>query len=104
MAVRAALVVAWLALAWWAQGSSLRWVFAYAGAIVACVHLFGTVAGFAVQRMQGGWDLSGLAAGVVVGLLFGIFAGRMGVHSQEVYWAAQIVAAAFLIWLPLMWS
>ena len=103
MLIRAALAVVWLALAWWAQGSGWRPFFAYTGAVVACVHLFGTVVGFAVQRMQGGWDFSGLIAGVVIGLICGILAGRMGVHSPAVYWAAQIVGAAFIIRLPLFW-
>jgi hypothetical protein len=102
MLVRLAVSLVWLALAYWAQNSGARALFAYAGAIVACVHVFGAVVGFAVHRAQGGWDFSGLAAGVAIGIVCGIFAGRLGVHSAAMYWASQIVAAAFLIYLPLI--
>jgi hypothetical protein len=102
MPVRAAAAVVWIALAWWAQHSSVRPLFAYTGAIVACVHLLGAIVGFAVQRVQGGWDFSGLAVGALIGIVCGIFAGRLAAHSAPIYWAAQTIAAAFVVYLPLV--
>jgi hypothetical protein len=102
MPLRVIAALVWIALAFWGQRSSVRPIFAYVGAIVACIHIFGAAIGFAVKRVQGGYDFSGLVAGVVIGLIVGVFIGKLAAGSQPVYWAVQIIAAGFVAYLPLV--
>ena len=99
--LRIVVAVVWLGLALWAQQSTARRVFAYAGAIVACVHVFALVLGLAVRRFQGGYDFSGFAAGIVVGIIMGVFVGKLAGQSTGLYWLSQIIAAGFLVYRPL---
>ena len=102
-----AIGAAWLLLAvvFRNPGGGRRF-FAYAGAIVALMH---------VLSMAGGWlnhalrrptsevtvDLVGVFAGILAGIVLGALLGGTVYRNHFLYWIMQVVAAGFLAFYPL---
>ena len=90
-----------------ARSPTLRRMFAYAGSVIALVHICALTLGLLDQRWNrrpveagvpiGGF-LIGIAVGVVLGLVLGVFVSR----TPALYWIVQLTAVAFLIFLPLV--
>lgn len=106
--VKYGIAVLWLVLALALQKApAVRRFFAYAGPIVAFAHAGALGAGLFSQRyfekrsVEGGVSMLGFLIGLAVGIVLGALAGAAVFRNAALYWAAQIAAAAFIIFLPL---
>ena len=83
-----------------------RRVFAYAGSVVAMVHLCALVCGRLYQAIQQpsatpGVSTAGFLAGIAMGVIAGTLIGGPASRNPLTYWAMQATAAGFLMFLPL---
>ena len=108
MILKIIVAVIWLIAAFLLRGNPVgRKVFAYLGSIVALVHLCALAGGMLLKwyigrtSVEGGVNMAGFLAGVVVGVILGLFAGSFVSRNEVVFWLIQIVAVAFLMFLPL---
>jgi hypothetical protein len=102
-----ALGIAWLGLAHGLASSSVgRRIFAYAAAIVVCMHVGATV-GVLLQNIfwppSGSFSLRGYLIGVALGILLGVGVARYAVRLDPVYWVVQVLAVAFVLLFPMIW-
>jgi predicted MFS family arabinose efflux permease len=101
--VRYLVAAVWIALAVLLRN---RRFFAYAGSIVAMVHLGGLGIGKLAQTVQRstsepGPSIAGFVAGIALGVIAGAFLGGPAYRNSAVYWVVQAIAAGFLLFLPL---
>ena len=102
--MRYAVGAAWLALAVLLRN---RRGFAYAGCILAMVHVLALACGRLYQAMERPSSEPGVsAAGMLIGIALGVAAGvaiaPTAARVPALYWVMQAAAVAFLIWLPLV--
>jgi hypothetical protein len=103
--------ISWLVLALiFQRGPGMRRFFAYAGPMVALAHAGALGIGllyaqlFDKRSVEGGVSLVGFLIGIVIGLIAGALLGGTVLRNTALYWIAQIVAAGFLVFLPLFRS
>jgi len=84
----------------------VRRFLAYSGSVLAFVHICALVFGkidthYNRRPVEGGVPLGGFIVGIAVGIILGVVAGGAVSRNPVLYWAVQVVAAAFLMFLPL---
>ncbi len=99
---------AWIALNLLFRNSpGTRRFFAFAGSILALVHICALVFGMIETRyyrrpVESGVPLGGFLIGILAGILLGVLTGSAISRNYVLYWAVQVVVAGFLIFLPLL--
>lgn len=108
MALRAIVGVLWLVAAFvFRSNPAARRIFAFLGSIVGFVHVGAATGGLLLKLMtgrtsvEGGVNMAGFLAGCVVGLILGVVAGFFVSKNETAYWLVQLVAVAFIVFLPL---
>jgi hypothetical protein len=102
-----ALAGSWLLLALPAIRSALpRRFFGYGGCILALVHLCALALGLLDRNLnrrpaEGGVPVGGFFTGIAVGLVLGVLLGGFVSRNTALYILAQLVTAGFLAFLPL---
>jgi hypothetical protein len=106
--VQMALGLIWLAVSFWSQWNpTARKVFSYLGSIVTLVHVAGLAGGMLQNwlggrsSVEGGVNMAGFVVGCALGVILGSVVGGVAAKMDLLYWAVQIVAAAFIVFLPL---
>jgi hypothetical protein len=96
----------WLVLALVLSTGPARKFLAYAGSVLAFVHLcallFGKLDVYWNRRpVEGGVPVGGFTVGIAVGLILGLLLGGMVSRNSVLYYSVQVVASGFLMFLPL---
>lgn len=98
----------WLIAAYWLRNWDIsRKISAYVASIVALMHVGALIGGLLHERLgvgqsvEGGVSLVGFILGGVSGALLGGYIGLVAYGNLWVYWAMQLVAVGFIIFLPL---
>ena len=102
-----ALAGSWLLLALFSVKAPLpRRVFAYAGSVLALVHVCAMVLGLLDRNLnrrpaEGGVPVGGFFTGIAVGLVLGVLLGGFVSRNTVLYVLAQVITAGFLAFMPL---
>lgn len=108
MALRAIVGILWLVAAFVFRGNPTgRRILAFFGSIVGFVHVGAVAGGLLLKLMtgrtsvEGGVNMAGFLAGCIVGLILGVVAGSFVSRNEIAYWLVQLIAVAFVVFLPL---